>query len=69
MFWFPFFKRRWQAAGVISDSRIELQFDVEKPVDLVDLTLAFATFSRQYKKFIGSGGITAGNSVARCPNK
>lgn len=39
---------------MISDSRIELQFDVDKPVDLVDLTLAFAAFSRQYKKFIGS---------------
>ena len=39
---------------MISDSRIQLQFDVEKPVDLVDLTMAFQSFNRQYAKFIAS---------------
>lgn len=52
MFWLPFYNRKRQCGDVISNSRIELQFDVEKPIDLVDLTLAFAAFSRQYKKFV-----------------
>ena len=39
---------------MISDSRIQLQFDVDKPVDLVDLTLAFQAFNRQYAKFVNS---------------
>lgn len=49
---FPFFRKIHHTERVISDSRIEIQFDVDKPVDLVDLTLAFAALSRQYKKFI-----------------
>ena len=49
----PFsFLSRPQKPKMISDSRIELQFDVEKPVDLVDLALSFQAFSRQYKKFV-----------------
>jgi hypothetical protein len=50
----PFILQKAKPVCMISDSRIELQFDVEKPVDLIDLTLAFQAFSRQYKKFIGS---------------
>ena len=52
MFWLPFSKRKRQCEDVISDSRIELQFDVEKPIDLIDLTLAFQAFHRQYSKFV-----------------
>lgn len=51
-FFVPFFNRQVHTCNVTSDSRIELQFDVEKPVDLVDLALAFQSFSRQYKKFV-----------------
>jgi hypothetical protein len=49
---FSFLHKSVQTKKVISDSRIELQFDVEKPVDLVDLALSFQSFSRQYKKFV-----------------
>jgi hypothetical protein len=36
----------------ISDTRIRLHFVVHDPVELVDLTLAFASFARQYRKYL-----------------
>lgn len=33
-------------------SRIDLQFDVHDPIDLVDLTLSLGSFGSQYQKFI-----------------
>jgi hypothetical protein len=37
---------------MISESRIQIQYDVDKPVDLSDLTLAFGAINRQYRKFV-----------------
>jgi hypothetical protein len=48
----PFLNKSSHVYRMISDSRIEIQFDVETPIDLVDLTLAFTALSRQYKKFV-----------------
>jgi hypothetical protein len=38
--------------SMISNARLSLQFDVEKPVELVDLTLALGSFANQYQRFI-----------------
>jgi hypothetical protein len=37
---------------MISNARLKLQFDVNEPVELVDLTLALGSFGNQYQKFV-----------------
>ena len=39
-------------AGMISDARMSLQFDVEEPIELVDLTLSLGSFGNQYQRFV-----------------
>ena len=48
----PRFRWPWYRSRVISESRVQIQFDVDKPVDLVELTLAFGALNRQYRKFV-----------------
>jgi tetrahydromethanopterin S-methyltransferase subunit G len=48
----PRFHWPWYSSRVISESRIQIQYDVDKPVDLVELTLAFGALNRQYRKFV-----------------
>lgn len=36
----------------VSEARIILHFDVHKPIDLMELTLSFGAFARQYRKFV-----------------
>ena len=48
----PRFRWPWYSSRVISESRVQIQFEVDKPVDLVELTLAFNAFNRQYRKFV-----------------
>jgi hypothetical protein len=37
---------------MISNARLNLQFDVEDPIELVDFTLALGSFGNQYQRFI-----------------
>jgi hypothetical protein len=46
------------------DARVKLHFDVERPVELVDLTLAFTSFARQYRKFTRSRMAMLGRPIA-----
>jgi len=39
-------------SGMISDARMSLQFDVEEPIELVDLTLSLGSFGNQYQRFV-----------------
>jgi hypothetical protein len=36
----------------VSDSRIILHFDIHEPIELMDLTLSFASLAQQYRKFL-----------------
>jgi hypothetical protein len=48
----PRFQWPCYRSRVISESRVQIQFDVDKPVDLVELTLALNALNRQYHKFV-----------------
>jgi len=47
----------------VSEAKIILHFDVHKPVELMELTLAFGSFARQYKKFLSEKSKSEGKKV------
>lgn len=47
----------------MSGERIELHFDVDQPIELVELTLAFQAVARDYKRFIGEQARISGGKV------
>lgn len=36
----------------VSDTRIRIHFDIHQPIELMDLTLSFSAFAKQYRKFL-----------------
>lgn len=47
-----------------SEARIEILFDVRQPVELVTLTLAFQSLSRDYRRFMNDDARSRGTKIA-----
>jgi len=48
---------------VVAPNRLELHFDIERPVELTDLTLAFNGLARDYRKFLVEHVRTNGGKI------
>lgn len=48
---------------IVAPNRLELHFDIERPVELTDLTLAFNGLARDYRKFLVEHVRTNGGKI------